>query len=82
MGGGPIIIIDPAQKLKLDRRRKLARYWDWTLVAVGAVVAYLATDPDARSALADLGGYATMAVGVVNVLLNRLPKLPPEDPPS
>jgi hypothetical protein len=60
---------------KIDRR-KLARAYDVALVAVGAVVAYLATDPDARAALAEFGGYATMAIGVANVLLNRLPKLP------
>ncbi|MEG3182704.1 hypothetical protein [Novilysobacter erysipheiresistens] len=59
-------------------RRKLARLYDWSLVAVGAVVAYLATDPGAREYLAEIGGFATMAIGVVNVLLNRLPKPPAE----
>lgn len=62
---------------KIDRR-KLARAYDWTLVAVGAVVAFLATDPEARAALAELGGYATIGIGVANVLLNKLPKQPAE----
>lgn len=62
--------IDPAL------RRKLARAFDWSLVAAGLVVAQLASDPDAREWLGTLGGWVTTAIGVANVLLNRMPKLP------
>lgn len=65
--------------MKIDRR-KLARAWDWFLVASGLIVAQLAADPDAREWLGSLGGWVTTAIGVANVLLNRLPKLPPAEP--
>lgn len=61
-------------------RRKLARAFDWGLIAAGMVVAQLAADPDAREWLGSLGGWVTTAIGVANVLLNRLPKLPAVDP--
>lgn len=63
--------------MRIDRR-KLARAWDYGLMVLGFVVAHLATDPDSREWLATFGGWATTAIGVTNVLLNRLPKLPPE----
>lgn len=67
--------------MKIDRR-KLARAWDWFLVAAGLIVAQLAADPDAREWLGSLGGWVTTVIGVANVLLNRLPKLPkaPDEP--
>lgn len=80
MGGGPIIIIDP-QKLN---RRKLARAWDVCLILAGLLVTYLATDAEAKEYLASLGGPVTLGIGVLNILLNRLPPLlralPPVDP--
>lgn len=65
--------------MKIDRR-KLARCWDVFLMVAGVVVAQLAADPDSREWLASLGGWVTTAIGVANVLLNRLPKLPPDEP--
>lgn len=62
--------IDPAT------RRKLARAFDWSLVMVGLIVAQLAADPDAREWLGQFGGWATTAIGVLNVVLNKRPRLP------
>lgn len=62
--------------IKRIDRRKLARLWDTTLIVAGLVVAQLATDPDSREWLASLGGWVTTAIGIANVLLNRLPKRP------
>lgn len=85
MGGGPIIIIDP---VKLARQRRVQRYYNLALIVAGAVVQYLATDPDAKEYLAQLGGAATVGIGLANLFINRLPallhavdpKLPPEEP--
>lgn len=59
--------------MKIDRR-KLARLWDVFLIAAGAIVLYLATDTDAKAYLAEMGGPVTIGIGVLNILLNRLPK--------
>lgn len=64
--------------MKIDRR-KLARCWDVSLMVAGLIVAQLATDPDSRAWLASLGGWVTTAIGVVNILLNRVPKLLTDD---
>jgi len=65
-------------RLPALNRRKLARAWDYGLMVAGLVVAQLATDPDARAWLGQLGGWVTTAIGVTNVLLNRLPRMPKE----
>lgn len=61
-------------KMPPELRRKLARYWDVLLIIVGQIVALLASDPDAREYLAQFGGWVTTGIGIVNILLNRLPK--------
>lgn len=70
-------------RLSPQRRRAIARAFDWSLVMVGLIVAQLAADPDAREWLGQFGGWATTAIGVANVILNKRPRLPdyPEDRP-
>lgn len=60
-------MIDPALK------RRLARAFDVFLIVAGPIVAHLATDPEAGKVLAPLGGWVTSAIGVLNILLNRVP---------
>lgn len=65
-------------KLRIDRR-KLARMWDWALVAAGGVAAYLVTAmPALAPEMGKAGPWITVAIGVLNVVLNKLPKLPTE----
>ncbi|MFC0677512.1 hypothetical protein ACFFGH_06565 [Lysobacter korlensis] len=60
-------------------RRKLARAWDWGLVALGGVAAYLVTAmPALAPEMGKAGPWITVGIGVLNVLLNKLPKLPAE----
>jgi hypothetical protein len=67
------------------QRHRYARAWDVFLLVAGLIVTYLATDPQARAYLADLGGPATIVIGLANLLINRLPPLlkalPPVEPP-
>jgi hypothetical protein len=67
------------------QRHRYARAWDVFLVVAGVIVAYLTTDPAAKAVLADLGGWATLGIGLANILINRLPPLlkalPPVEPP-
>lgn len=54
-------------------RRTLLRYWNAFLLIAGLLVSWLATDPDAREFLATLGGPVTFGIGLLNLLLNRVP---------
>lgn len=65
-----------AVRLRISKRR-MARMFDWSLVALGAVTAYLVTAvPAMAPLLGKWGPVVTVGIGVLNVLLNRLPKLP------
>lgn len=67
--------------MKIDRR-KLARAWDVFLIVAGTIVLYLSTDTEAKAYLAELGGPVTIGIGVLNILLNRLPALLNHDSPG
>lgn len=66
--------------MKIDRR-KLARAYDWALITVApAVLAYLLADKTVVLWLTEHGPWVLPALGVINIVLNRLPKLPPDEP--
>lgn len=68
--------------MKIDRR-KLARAWDWFLITVApAVLAYLLADKTVVAWLTENGPWVLPVLGAVSIVLNRLPKQPPEGPPS
>lgn len=66
--------------MKIDRR-KLARAYDWALITVApAVLAYLLADKTVVAWLTEHGQWTLPALGLLNIVLNRLPKLPPDEP--
>lgn len=66
--------------MKIDRR-KLARAYDWALITVApAVLAFLLADKTVVAWLTENGPWVLPVLGVVNIVLNRLPKLPAEPP--
>lgn len=63
-------------KLRISKRR-MARMFDWSIVAIGAVTAYLVTAmPAMAPLLGKWGPVVTVGIGVANVLLNKLPRMP------
>lgn len=66
-------------KWRIDRRR-LARIYDWCLVTMGPpVLMYLTTDATTREWLTQYGPWVLPVLGLLNIILNRLPKELPAD---
>jgi hypothetical protein len=60
--------------IKIDRR-KIARAYDWALITVApAMLMYLLSDKTVVTWLTEHGQWTLPALGLLNIILNRLPK--------